>query len=107
MARRDPSRGPVSIGESLERWRRLVGVGAPSTMTAISDAWPEVLGALAEETEPRALVDGTLLVVAREPAAAEAMRWRGETVVTALCGRLGESTVQRIEVRLERRSRPS
>ena len=106
-SRHDRARGPVPIGESLERWRRLAGVGAPSTMSAITQAWPEVMGPLADDVEPRALIDGTLLVAAREPAAVEAMRWRAESVATALSGRLGSSAVQRIEVRLEGRSRRS
>jgi hypothetical protein len=93
----------MSVGESLERWRRLAGVGAPSTMATISAAWSELLGTLAHDIEPRALVDGTLLVVASEPASAEAMRWRAETLRGALCERLGDGVVLRVEVRLESR----
>jgi hypothetical protein len=61
-----------------------------------------VLGHLATEVEPRALVDGTLRVAVLDPAVAEAVRWRASAIVADLNGRLGATLVLRVDVRVQR-----
>jgi hypothetical protein len=100
MARAE--RDPVTMAESLDRWRRQLGLAAPSTMGSISSMWAEVLGNLAAEVEPRALVDGTLRVAVIDPAVAEAVRWRASAIVADLNGRLGGALVERVDVRVQR-----
>ncbi len=90
------------MAESLDRWRRQLGLAAPSTMGSISSMWAEVLGNLAAEVEPRALVDGTLRVAVIDPAVAEAVRWRASAIVADLNGRLGGPLVERVDVRVQR-----
>jgi hypothetical protein len=90
------------MADSVDRWRRQLGLAAPSTMARITAVWSEVMGPLALEVEPRALVDGTLRTVVRDPAVAEAVRWRASTVVDEIAGRLGPGLVTRVEVRVQR-----
>ncbi len=92
----------MSVAESVDRWRRQLGLAAPSTMGSISAVWSEVLGHLAAEVEPRALVDGTLRVAVLDPAVAEAVRWRASAIVAGLNERLGDALVERVDVRVQR-----
>lgn len=92
----------MSVAESVDRWRHQLGLAAPSTMGSISAVWSEVLGHLAAEVEPRALVDGTLRVAVLDPAVAEAVRWRASAIVAGLNERLGDALVERVDVRVQR-----
>jgi hypothetical protein len=99
----DPTaRAPRSVGDSLDVWRRRFSVGAPSEMARITAAWGDVLGPLASEVEPRALVDGTLKTVVTDAAVAEAVRWRAEGWCAGLNAALGSDAVTRIDVRVTR-----
>ena len=96
------ARPPRSVADSLELWRRRFGVGAPSEMARITAAWADVLGPLAADVEPRALVDGTLKTAVTDPAVAEAVRWRAEGWCAGLNAALGARVVTRIDVRVTR-----
>ena len=73
-----------------------------ATMARISAVWSDVLGPLAVDVEPRALVDGTLRAAVADPAVAEAVRWRAGAIVDDLNARLGGPLVQRVDVRVQR-----
>jgi hypothetical protein len=71
-------------------------------MARITSVWRDVLGPMASDVEPRALVSGALKTVVGEPAMVEAVRWRAEGWCNELNARLGEQLVVRIDVRVSR-----
>jgi hypothetical protein len=96
------ARAPTRLGDSLDVWRRRFSVGAPSEMAVITAVWADVVGPLAADVEPRALVDGTLRTVVTDPAVAAAVRWRAEGWCAGFNAALGTDAVNRIDVRVTR-----
>jgi predicted nucleic acid-binding Zn ribbon protein len=67
---------PVSLSESLAGVGRDLGMPDPTELTAVLDAWPELVGIdVARHAHIRSLRDGVLLVAVDEPAFATQLRY--------------------------------
>jgi predicted nucleic acid-binding Zn ribbon protein len=94
--------GPRPLADSVPRVLRRLGAPPSSTMAVVFTRWAEVAGPeLAEHVRPLRMDGGTLLVAADHPA--WATRTRLETgPMLERAEALGESTIQRIEVVVQR-----
>ncbi len=101
--RRRPDSGPRPVADSMSR---LLGrLGAPpslETMEVVFTRWSEVVGdELAAHLQPVRLHGGTLVVAADHPAWATRCRMEADQILVAARA-LGDATVERIEVVLQR-----
>lgn len=93
-------RGPVSIGDTLDRV--LAGLGAPpaSALERVVRAWPDLVGpAAADALRPVAVRDGVLVVSSEDPAWVGQARWMEDTVVRGLDDVLGPGVVTSLRAR--------
>lgn len=101
----DPPRpgDPAPLRTGLDRV--LAGLGAPpaDALEAVFARWHELAGLpLADHGVPRAVEDGTLVVVVDDPAWATEWRYRQGEVLRRLDAALGPGVVDRVEVRVRR-----
>jgi predicted nucleic acid-binding Zn ribbon protein len=90
------------VGEQLDRLLRSLGAPGSRTVTGMNERWAEVVGdALAAHTRPRKVHAGVLTVVVDDPAWAAEVRWMGEQLATRAREVLNDSSIKRIEVRVE------
>lgn len=83
----------------------LASLGAPSVdaVTAVMDAWPEVVGAdLAGHCTARSIEHGLLVVAVDEPAWADRLMWSERQVLTRLEAVVGAGVVDHLDVRMRR-----
>jgi predicted nucleic acid-binding Zn ribbon protein len=101
-------REPVPLRDALAGVGRELGMPSPAQLSALLDAWPEVVGTdLARHTSVRSVRDGVLVVATAEPAVAAQFRYL-ETDVCAAARRLvGPGVVRSVRVVVTGRARPS
>jgi predicted nucleic acid-binding Zn ribbon protein len=97
----DDGPGPRTVGESLDRVARSLGVPRASALTAVFSAWPELVGeAVAAHATPRRLRDGVLLVAVDQPAWATQLRWLEADLLRRLAEEVGAGVVGSLDVRV-------
>lgn len=83
----------------------LASLGAPpvDAVTAVMEAWPEVVGAdLAGHCTARSIERGRLTVTVDEPAWADRLMWSERQVLTRLDAVVGAGVVDHLDVRVRR-----
>lgn len=83
----------------------LASLGAPSVdvITAVMDAWPEVVGdGLAGHCTARSIEHGRLVVSVDDPAWADRLMWSERQVLTRLDAVVGAGLVDHLDVRVRR-----
>jgi predicted nucleic acid-binding Zn ribbon protein len=98
------------VGDSLEQWRVVAGLGRLDVHQMIEEHWSQLIGPrLARITRPEQVRDGRLLVVTDVPAAAEQVRWQATDLVSAIgsvCGDRGAVVGVDVRVRSAGSSAP-
>lgn len=90
---------PRSVGESLDRVARRLGVGRAATLPALFDRWPDLVGEpIAARTRPRSLRGTTLVVSVDDPSWATQLRWLERDLVTRIGRELGPGVVTALEL---------
>lgn len=92
---------PAELRQFLDRVVR--GMGAPGTdaVELVFNRWEDVVGSvLARQTRPTGLEDGTLVLVADDPAVVSHVRWLESQLVERLAVLLGAGRVTGVEVRV-------
>jgi predicted nucleic acid-binding Zn ribbon protein len=99
-ARRKPGAAePVPLRDSLAGVGRELGLPDPERLTALLDAWPDVIGrTLAPHAHVRSLRDGVLLVAVDEPAFATEVRYRESHVCEKAKRLVGAGVVRSLRV---------
>jgi predicted nucleic acid-binding Zn ribbon protein len=78
---------------------RDLGLPDPSELTAVLDAWPELVGAdIARHAQVRSLRDGVLLVAVDEPAFATHLRYLETAVREGATRLVGRPVVKSLKV---------
>ena len=102
----DDRKAPRPLSDSLERL--LGNLNAPSVdvLDVVFREWGSIVGPdLADQTRPGS-IDGDLLTVhAADPAWANEVRWLEAELVQRLAETTGTDRIQRVQVRVSRRSR--
>ena len=94
---------PRPIAQSLSVLTRQLGMPEPGAIDRLLAAWGEAAGRLAVVSEPVAVRGGRLVVMASEPAAAEALEWQAGTICDRLATACPDVEIAGIDVRLPRR----
>jgi predicted nucleic acid-binding Zn ribbon protein len=90
---------PVPLRDSLAGVGRELGLPDPGRLTALLDAWPDVIGrVLAPHAQVRSLRDGVLLVAVDAPAFATEVRYRESHVCEAARTLVGAGVVRSLRV---------
>ncbi len=98
MSADDPT--PRPIGETLERYLRMLGAPPVSTLTDLADRWPAIVGpALAGPTRPIELVDGVLVVGCDDPTWASQIGWMEGQIIERFRAAFPDATIRRIRTR--------
>ena len=99
-----PDAGPQLLGDAIAKVLGRIGASpSPQTMELVFTRWEELAGAeLAAHSQPMRLQDATLVVGADHPAWATRARMDSEGILTR-ARRLGDTTIERIEVVVQRR----
>jgi hypothetical protein len=94
---------PRPIADSVRVVSRQLGLPPPGVLEQVVALWGEVAGRLAVVSEPLSVRHGRLVVLASEPAVAEALQWQSGTI----CDRLGQLApdlgIEAMDVRTPRR----
>jgi hypothetical protein len=93
---------PRPISQSLSVLTRQLGMPAPGEVEDVLAVWGEAAGRLATVSEPVSIRRGRLLVVAADPAAAEAIRWQGAAIVARLSALAADVELDGVDVRIAR-----
>ena len=98
-----PDAGPQQVGPAIARVLSRIGASpSPQTMELVFSRWAELAGPeLAAHSRPMRLQDSTLVVGADHPAWATRARMDSE-VILARARQLGDRTIERIEVVVQR-----
>ena len=84
---------------------RRLGVPSSGSLGAVFGRWSEVVGeSLAAHSAPRSLRDGVLVVEVDDPAWATQLKWLSAQVI-ARVAEVANTPVERVEVRVEMRSK--
>jgi hypothetical protein len=94
---------PRPIAESVAVVGRQLGLPAPGVLDEVLGLWGEVAGRLAVVSEPVSVRHGRLVVMASEPAVAEALEWQAGTICRRLATLAPDLGVEAVEVRTPRR----
>ena len=98
---------PVSLSESLAGVGRDLGLPDPTELTAVLDAWPELVGAdIAGHAHVRSLRDGVLLVAVDEPAFATQLRYLETAVRDGAASVVGRPVVRSLRVVVKAPGKP-
>jgi len=91
------------LGQSLEQWARIAGLGRLDLDGMIREHWTQLVGPrLARLTAPVRVRDGRLVVSASVPAAAEQIRWSAADLIRAIGEVSGDADAVRVvDVRVE------
>jgi predicted nucleic acid-binding Zn ribbon protein len=98
-----PDAGPQQVGQAIAKVLSRIGASpSPQTMELVFTRWAELAGAeLAAHSQPMRLQDSTLVVGADHPAWATRARMDSEVILTR-ARQLGDTTIERIEVVVQR-----
>jgi predicted nucleic acid-binding Zn ribbon protein len=98
---------PVSLSESLAGVSRDLGLPDPNELTAVLDAWPEIVGVdIARHAQVRSLRDGVLLVAVDEPAFATQLRYLETAIREGTALVVGPSVVRSLKVVVKAPGKP-
>jgi predicted nucleic acid-binding Zn ribbon protein len=98
---------PVSLSESLAGVGRDLGLPDPSDLTAVLDAWPELVGTeMARRAQVRSLRDGVLLIAVDEPAFATQLRYLEHAVCEGTTRVVGRPVVRSLRVVVQAPGKP-
>ena len=98
---------PVSLSESLASVGRDLGLPDPNELTAVLDAWPELVGIdVARHAHVRSLRDGVLLVAVDEPAFATQLRYLETAVRDGAARVAGRPVVRSLRVVVKAPGKP-
>lgn len=90
---------PRSVGSSLDRVARRLGVGEASTLPTLFDGWQDLVGeGIASRTEPRSLRGTTLVVSVDDPSWATQLRWLESDVLARIEAVVGPGAVTGLEL---------
>lgn len=88
---------PRPVGEGIERLLRHLAAPSASTVSAVFEHWPEVVGpGIAEHTRPVSVEDGCLVIAADDSTWASHLQWSQADIVERLSARLGTDEIDRI-----------
>lgn len=92
---------PVKVGDTVDKVLRGLGAPAASSLGALFERWPEVVGtAIGSRTRPLS-IDGTTLVVAVPDGGwASQLRWMERDLLATLATHLGPGVVTALELRV-------
>jgi predicted nucleic acid-binding Zn ribbon protein len=97
----------VPVRRSLERLAKKLGSGTPDAMAVVFDQWEATVGAeVAANANPESLADGVLVVVVNDPMWLSQMKWMTSGIVESINRKAGTNAVERVELRIRRRSAP-
>jgi predicted nucleic acid-binding Zn ribbon protein len=98
-----PDLGPQQVGQAIAKVLSRIGASpSPQTMELLFTRWEEVAGTeLAGHLQPMRLQGSTLVVGADHPAWATRARMESERIL-AQARQLGDTTIARIEVVVQR-----
>ena len=97
----DEDDGPRPVKDSLDAIARKVGAPKASSLAALFDRWPDIVGdAIARHAQPRTLKKGTLVVAVDDPAWATELRFRSPEIIERCTAVAGPEVVAKIEVRV-------
>lgn len=97
------TKGPQPFRRSLEALLDDLGSAPVESTASLLDRWPEVVGRdWAAHTQPVGVRNGVLVVLADDPAYAEALSWEERVIVQRLASLLGEGVVSGLQVRVRR-----
>ena len=94
---------PRPIADSVRVVGRQLGLPPPGVLEQVVALWGEVAGRLAVVSEPLSVRHGRLVVLASEPAVAEALQWEGGTICTRLATLAPDLGIEAMDVRTPRR----
>ncbi len=87
------------LASTLDRVFAQLGVESPALMAQVLEAWDEVAGSpWTERARPVFVRGSTLVVEAFSPSAVALLKYQASQLVKALQERLGEGTVEAVEV---------
>jgi hypothetical protein len=93
-----------TLGQSLERLHRSMGLARPDTVRILQDAWPQLVGTrLAATCRLDALKGGRMTILVDDPAVAEHLRWQGADLIAAANELCGGAVVDEVVTRVDRR----
>ena len=95
-----PRRDPRKVGDSLDDLLRHLGSSRSETLATVFGNWSEVVGdRVAAHTEPVAVRQGALVIVADDPAWASELRWQSARICERARAVLEDDSIERITVR--------
>jgi predicted nucleic acid-binding Zn ribbon protein len=99
-----PDSGPQQVGEAIAKVLSRIGAApSPQTMELVFTRWDDLVGSdLAAHSQPMRLQNSTLVVGADHPAWATRVRMDAERILARM-RQLGDTTIERIEVVVQRR----
>jgi len=102
-----PDAGPLQVGRAIARVLSRIGASpSAQTMELVFTRWDEVAGEeLAGHVRPMRLQNSTLVIGADHPIWATRARMASERILLRL-HELGDTSIQRVEVVVQRSSRP-
>lgn len=90
---------PRAVGDSLDRVARRLGVARASTLPAVFERWPDLVGdGVAARTRPRALRGTTLVVAVDDPSWATQLRWLEADLIARISAELGAGVVTALDL---------
>jgi hypothetical protein len=96
---------PRPIADSVAVVGRQLGLPSPGVLEEVISLWGEVAGRLAVVSEPVSVRNDRLVVLASEPAVAEALEWQGGTICDRLRALIPDLPVAGMDGRTPRRCR--
>lgn len=79
-----------TLGQSLERLHRSMGLARPDAVRTLQEAWPQLVGVgLSVTCRLHSLRGGRMVISVADPAVAEHLRWQSADLAAAanqLCG---------------------
>ena len=101
----DPGDEVRPVADSLGQLSKRLGLGDPSTLTAVFGDWAAIVGpALADHCRPERLRDGELVVLVEEPAWATEVRFLADDIRVRCNARAGQDAVRTVVVRVDTRA---
>lgn len=91
----------MPVGDTVDRVLRALGAPPSSTLHAVFDDWPGVVGeAIASASRPLSLDDGRLVLAVVDGGWATQLRWMEPELLATIATHVGEGSVRSIEVRV-------
>jgi predicted nucleic acid-binding Zn ribbon protein len=89
----------VSLGEAVAAVAEGLGMPPPASLTALIEAWPEIVGAaLAAHVHVRSVRDGVCTIEVDGPVWATQLRYLGDDLLARVRERLGPGVVTSVRV---------